>query len=158
TFARTEPDETSDSQGAQRLVPLRYRYARVTCRPGTERYLARAIRVVARSLRTGGFDAHAVQSMSLVQNAEPVPSGEIVFDEWFLDAIEQVRTNKCRGADVRVLVVDCMLPAQLSGSVGVVADGHGTLMYEIVRTVAPGARLDAVAVGPQHDASSWGLL
>lgn len=158
TFARPAPRETSDGLGAQQLVPLRYRYARVTCRPGTERYLARAIRVVARSLRIGGFDVHVVQSMWLVQNAEPVPSGEIVFDDSFLADIERLRTSNCRGAGVRVLVVDRMMPAQLCGSVGVVADGHGTLMYEIVRTVAPGAWLDAVAVGPQHEASSWSLL
>ena len=159
-FANTKFEVDNDSngqgEGAREIVPLRYRYGRLICTPGVEQYLAQAIKVVAGNLLARGFTASAVQSMRLVQNSNPAPSGVIDFDVSFLDEIRSLRSATSQGSGVTVTIVDRMMPTQITDHH--VVDGHGTLMYEVVQTVAPAATIDAVAIGDQFEASSWSLL
>jgi hypothetical protein len=78
------------------------------------------------------------------------------FDSELLDA--RGSGYPYQGAGVDVLVVDCGLPEAVAGPGDPRAAGHPTLMYEIVRRVAPSAVVQAVDVGDQRDASSWSLL
>ncbi len=153
-----ERERVVEADDERRLLPLRYRYARMRCTPGAERYVTAGIAVAARRLITGSFRAAAVQSMRVLQNAATTPSGPIELAPDFLAEVDSARPGHHRGSDVRVLIVDTMLPVQLTGSGTAVADGHGTLMHEIVTTVAPQAIVQAVGIGEQYEASSWSLL
>ncbi len=159
--AELRPDEREslvERDDGRRLLPLRFRYARMRCTPGAERYVTAGIQIAARHLSAGSFRASAVQAMRVVQNAAMTPSGPIELAPDFLAEVDSARPGHHRGSDVRVLIVDTMVPAQLADPGTVMPDGHGTLMHEIVTTVAPQATVQAVAIGAQYEASSWSLL
>lgn len=165
---------------AEVLVPQRgdeaeftkRRFVRVTCKPGLEREVIRAVKLASwrDGLRVGRGGLLAVRSAIVVPATADVPIGSIEFSNEF--KLMKTRCGvgfKRRADEVTVVVLDVDVPdrdvlsksgvhlASVTGSTTV--GGHSTMVTAIIGDIAPNATLHAVGIGgTSGTASSWGLM